>query len=152
MTAVITQRETLFTKVIGKLLPDRMKRVIFISSFIANINDCKNPDKVLLTKINNLLTLCSGDGGMVFPMQMHSKIWNEDLVKEVFINKDFDITSLKEIAAYSFSKGQARSLSEELVKNTPSWLKYSSNTKMKLDLVKVLVNLKQLIGSDPIAS
>lgn len=138
-------KESLIARLIGKMLPDRMKRIIFVSSFVAHIKDCKNPDKELLNKINTLLTLSQGDEALAFPMMLHSKIWDKVELKEIFISKNIQIDDIHQIAEYKFIKNQVRLVSEELVKKTPRWLRYSSNTQMRSDLMKVLYSMENLL-------
>jgi hypothetical protein len=145
MTSDQTFNESLITRLIGKVLPDRMKRIIFVSSLVAHINDCKNPDKELLSKINTLLTLSGERGALVLPMKMHSQIWDKVELIEVFTSKNIPIDDIHQIAEYKFVKNQARLVSEELVKRTPRWLRYASNTQMRSDLIKVFNNMENLL-------
>lgn len=139
----------LIKKLVGALLPDRMKRIIFISSFVAHIQDCTKPDKDLLSKINKLLLLSQDDITLFAPMKIHSQIWNSIELKEIFISKNIQIDDIHQIAEYKFVKNQARLVAEELVKKTPRWLRYVSNTQMRSDLVKILNNMENLLQPQP---
>lgn len=145
----LVMKENLITKMMGYILPDRMKRIIFISSFIGQIKDCKNPDMELLSKINNLLTLSTqnnqGAVALAFPMKMHSVLWDKVELKEIFLSKNIHIDDVRQIAEYKFVKNQVRLVSEELVKRTPRWLRYSSNTQMRSDLMLVFNNMGNLL-------
>lgn len=140
-------KESLIVRLIGKMLPDHMKRAIFVSTFVAHIKDCKNPDKELMNKINTLLNLTQDDITLFAPMKMHSRIWDKVELKEIFIGKNIQIDDIHQIAEYKFIKNQVRLVSEELVKKTPRWLRYSSNTQMRSDLMKIFNNMENLLQS-----
>lgn len=138
-------RESLTAKVLGLLLPNRAKRLILISSFIAHIQNNDHPDKELLSKINKLLKLCNSDGALLAPMVLHAKVWDNETILESLAQKNFRVSDLSEIASFNLTNTQIRTLSEQIVALTPSWLIYGSKTRIKHDLTHVFGNLNALM-------
>src|SRR5690606_9982904 len=76
----------LLTKVLFKL-PNRTKRLIFVSSFLAHIQNCNSTDKAIISKLNTLLHLSSDDKALVWPMQLHEKIWGDIKIEKILHDK-----------------------------------------------------------------
>jgi hypothetical protein len=139
--------------ILEKTLPDRMKRLIFISSFLAHIHKCRKSDDALISKLNELLELSGDKNALVLPMQLHDKIWSDVKLDQILNNKSVRLSSFDEIASYEFLSTKLRIVSEEIVEATPAWLKYSSKTKMRSDLItlfKSLGDITQKTNSLPV--
>lgn len=140
-------RETLTARLLGKLLPNRIKRLIFISSFIAHIKNTKNPDKHLLSKINRLFSLSRDDDAMLLPFKLQERIWHTVALKEVLQEKSIVTDNISQVADYRFVKPQIRTLSEDIIKIIPGWLKYGSNNQIRSDLIIVFKNTEDLFNA-----
>ena len=141
-------RESLTARFLGQVLPKRMKRLIFVSSFIAHIKNSTNPDKELLSKINKLLLLSSNDDALLLPVQLHQQIWQKVVLKDVLTDKNIEIDDISQIASYSFKKPQIRTLSEEIIRVIPNWLLYGSKTQIRSDLICIFQNMDILLKKD----
>lgn len=145
LTRIMGALEESIPNVLGKVLPKRAKRMIFVSSFIAHIQNCRPSDKTLLSKLNLLMQLSADDNALDLPMRLHNRIWGNIQVEEILRDKNLALTSIDEIVHMQFITPQIRTISEEIVKATPEWLKYDSNTKMRADLIKLFKNLGELL-------
>lgn len=143
--AVSNFAENLIPTLLGKLLPKRAKRIIFVSSFIAHIQNCQNPDKTLLNKLNLLLELSGDYNALDLPMRLHNKIWGNIEISKILEDKNISIFSSDQVVQVEFLTSQIRTVSEQIVKATPEWLRYDSNTKMRSDLIKLFKNLGDLL-------
>lgn len=139
-----TTSETMTAWLLGKILPNRIKRLIFISSFIAHIKNTTNPDKTLLLKINKLFSLSRDDEAMLLPFRLQDRIWESIALKEILQEKSIVVDDVSQIAEYRFVKPQIRTLSEDIIKIIPRWLKYGSNNQIRSDLITMFKNTDAL--------
>lgn len=131
--------------ILDKILSKRAKRIIFVSSFIAHIQNCRSSDKTLLNKLNLLMQLSADDNALDLPMRLHNKIWGNIQLDEILREKNIPLSSIDEIVNFEFITPQIRTISEQIVKATPFWLRYDSNTKMRADLIKLFQNMRKLL-------
>lgn len=133
--------------VLNTLLPDRIKRMIFISSLAAHIKEVSNPDKVLIGKLNKLLELSSSDGALKLPMSAHQRIWHNLEPNTIYAStrqSDSPLTSLSELQSHRLPPQQLRIVSEQIIKFTPDWLRYGSNRQIRSDLMRLFSNMGEL--------
>lgn len=140
MTVRYNCKDTLCSKFLNSILPNRIKRLLFISSFIAHIKKIHKPTTDLTEKINTLFNLSNDSRSISFPMRIEKHIWANIQIDELFSTRN--ITTVSEIIKH---KPQTRIISEEIVKRMPNWLRYGSNTTIKSDLVSVLNNIDKLV-------
>lgn len=140
MTQTHSCSEGFSSKLLNSILPNRIKRLLFISSFIAHIKKIDKPTTQLTEKINTLFNLSNDSRSICFPMRIEKHIWANIELDELFSAKN--IVTVSEITK---SKSQARIISEEIVRRMPNWLRYGSNTAIKSDLVAVLINIDNLV-------
>lgn len=145
ITRLMGTLEESVPNILGRVLSKRVKRMIFVSSFIAHIQNCRQSDKTLLSKLNLLMQLSADDNALDLPMRLHNRIWGNIQVEEILRDKNLELSSIDEIIHMEFVTPQIRTISEEIVKATPEWLKYDSNTKMRADLIKLFKNLGELL-------
>ena len=145
ITRMMGTLEDSVPNILGRVLPKRVKRMIFVSSFIAHIQNCRQSDKTLLNKLNILMQLSADDNALDLPMRFHNRIWDNIHIEEILRDKNLEITSIDKIIHMEFVTPQIRTISEEIVKATPERLKYDSNTKMRADLIKLFKNLGELL-------
>lgn len=138
-------KPTITGRFLGKILPNRTKRLIFVSSFIAHIQVCEHADRNLIAKINRLLHLSDDDFALFLPMQYHEKIWSKLNVEQLLHDKGFAISNFNQIAEIEYMSPKVRTLCEDIIKLMPEWLKYASNTQMRSDLIKLFKNIGDLV-------
>ena len=111
---------------IGKLLPNKIKRLVFISSLAATIYDINNDDIETLHKLNLILNLCNDDGAMLLPVALGNIIWNHknNLIVLDINNNDHNLTIKTTIS--------------DIINIMPKWLVYSDFDSIKKDVEKLL--------------
>lgn len=135
----------LWVKFLNDFLPNRIKRLIFLSSFLAYIQGNRNPDEELVYKLNQLLHLSHNSKSAMVPPLLNERIWAGVVSRDKPVaGTGVVLSRLHEIQDYKILTSQARTVSDNIIKNTPNWLKYGSNKQMRSDLVKLLTNVNQL--------
>lgn len=135
----------LWIRFLDGFLPDRFKRMIFLSSLMAYIQGTKSPDKELINKLNQLLHLASSSNPVMVPPLFNQQIWKQIVPRNEPLGKTgVTLAQLSEVQDYKIFTSQARSVSDRIIKNTPSWLKYGSNNQMRADLMKLLQGVGKL--------
>lgn len=118
------------------LLPDRIKRMIFLASLNAKINNMRNPSVEALNKLNNVLALATNTKAMELPMEISYSIWSGFNTKEL-INRGFSCAGLPGINYRAMTSSQKLDLANCVIKNAPKWLRYNDATSMQTDLLKM---------------
>lgn len=135
----------LWVKFLNDFLPNRIKRLIFLSSLLAYIQGTKNPDEELVCKLNQLLQLSHSSKSAMVPSMLNERIWAGVVSRDKPVaNTGVVLSRLHEIQDYKILTHQARTVSDNIIKNIPYWLKYGSNKQMRSDLVKLLTNVNKL--------
>lgn len=123
---------------LDNVLPNRMKRLILLSSLYAKINSVSEPDKAIALKLNQVLSLSKSHEALLFPMQLGNRLWRDSIKVECGNSKSLKINSFSEIAIASLTRTEMRIVSDQILKTIPQWLKYGSNRQMKQDLTILL--------------
>jgi len=109
-------------KSLSENVPRKIKRIIFITTLVGEIEGIKEPDNALLDKINTFFKLNTDSDSLKFPFLFKKAIWNDVEVKEKRIQDHPDI----------------------IVKTMPSWLTYGSKELMLDDISRVFELKDQL--------
>lgn len=137
-----------WVKFLGEFLPNKIKRMIFLSSFLAYVQGTKSPDEVLVRKLNQLLQLSRNDKSAMAPQLINQRIWAGIISRDEPVgNTGVTLCKLTEVQDYKIFTSQARSVSDRIIKNTPEWLKYGSNKQIRDDLIELLTNINKLSHS-----
>lgn len=129
--------------VLGKVLPNTVKRMIFMSSLAAYLRDIDQPEDEVLRKLNSVLRLSSDYRAMRFPIVFHSYIWDSfDTCtitdKGIACNSD----TLKGFRLVGLSKPQARIVADKIIDYIPDWLRYASKNQTRKDVYRLFVTLE----------
>lgn len=134
-----------FTAFLGRIIPNRVKRLIFISSLIAYIQGTEKPDAVLACKINRLLSLAHNETAIYTPTMIMDRIWPNIIARDEPIgHTGVALCDLCEIEDYQVNPSQARSISNQIIGHMPAALRYGSNRQMKSDLITLIMNIPKL--------
>ena len=112
-------------KVVMKVMPSRMKRIVYLASLTAIAKETNIPEKALINKLNRVLHLSStGDDALKLPIHLSQLIWADKVVFRQDVKK---LTTCEpdEVKAYA----------ERIVKATPSWFSYGSAGMLVDDIV-----------------
>lgn len=139
---------SLWVKALDEFLPNRIKRMIFLSSFLAYVQGTKSPDEELVRKLNQLLHLSRSDKSVMAPPLFNQRIWAGIIPRDEPLGRTrVTLSKLSEVQDYKIVSAQARSVSDRIIKNTPKWLKYGSNKQIRNDLVELITNINKLSHS-----
>jgi len=118
-------KNTIF-KAILERSPKGLKRLVFLASFIAYVNNVNTPEKVFIRNINQILQLSrGGDSSLELPVRLSRILWGD---KEVYQS---DIKILKDTTSSSELKKMAAA---HIVTNVPSWFRYSNIETISADI------------------
>ena len=145
MFAVTKVIDKCISRATEKILPNRIKRLIFLSTFIAYIQGSDKPDKELACKINQLLSLAHRDNAILTPPILQKKIWSNIIPRDKVIGEaGIALRELTEVAGIEVYTAQARYISNRIIDNIPQSLRYGSNRRIRHDLMTLLINLPKL--------
>lgn len=126
-------------KRIGEVLPRKIKRLIYLSSVIAVLDDIKNPSSEITRKLNLLLGLSKDDAAIILPMYINSFIWG-DVIRSHPQEFNTYQTKLKS------EQMNFDDVVEFFCRNTPAWLSYGSIELLKRDLKTVFCTMPMLLA------
>ena len=136
---------SLWVKFLDEFLPNRIKRMIFLSSFLAYVQGTNSPDEALVRKLNQLLHLSRNDKSVMAPPLINQRIWAGIIPRDEPVGRTkVTLCMLAEVQDYKLFTSQARSVSDRILRNTPQWLRYGSNKQIRDDLVELLTNINML--------
>ena len=121
----------LFARFLNKILSNRIKRLVFLSSLTAVLVDATELDNETLHKLNTLLGLCINDNAMRLPISMRDFIWHHMTLAQVLSTEPTwtDLTEEK-----------ISSMTSSIMRKMPSWLHYSKEVDIKRDVECLLHN------------
>lgn len=135
----------LFTWLLGKMLPDQIKRMIFLSSLAAYVRNLNQPDIETLEKLNEILLLSNNAEALRLPMEISSKIWGKFNIEQLkSAGASFDEEN--NLSMQGLQKSQMRIVANRLIDHMPKWLKYQSKEGTRQDIYKLFLSLDLIIG------
>lgn len=128
-------------KTFNKVLSQRMKRLVFISSIVGLIYKVKNPDLKMIYKLNSVLHLAHSPEAMQLPYRVKSVIWRDkDLTT---LGQNGKAIHIEDIQTFDLCKEDIDRLSNQVVGQTPAWLRYSCPEEMCKDLKALFTQIKK---------
>lgn len=143
MTSVKQLVGRAFAGFLNRSLTKDNKRMIFLTSLTAFIKDSKNPDDLVLEKLNELFSLSKDPNVLRGPMMLHPRIWDAFSMTDLR-DKGITCTTLSKLEPQTMSMSQFRILANHLIRYAPEWLRYDSATNMRNDIYKLLRNTQAL--------
>ena len=118
-------KNTIFKAVLERS-PKGLKRLVFLASFIAYVNNVSKPEKSFIRNINQILRLSrGGDSSLELPVRLSKLLWGD---KELYqsdikiLKDDRSTVELKKLAA------------AHIATNVPGWFRYSTVEAIALDI------------------
>lgn len=127
----------------SRAFSDDMKRLIFLSSLTAYLDNITNPNNTLVNNLNELFSLSKHPNSFKLPMQLNSKIWGT-LDQTDFTHSGVECESLRDLRKQRLTIPQLRIVSRRIINRMPKWLMYSSKENMKKDIFKLMLNAEKL--------
>lgn len=129
------------SRLLGKVLPMRLKRTLFLVTFTSYILDTDNPSQELANRINQLLSL-GNSKSVVGPNIIQKHVWPKIIDKEQRIDENgICLKDLHEIADIKIFTKKSHHITNLIVQNTPSFMRYGSNRQMREDLMALFMNI-----------
>lgn len=123
---------TLVTRIANRVLTDRAKRSIFISSIVGMAYPLKEPDSLTIEKLNKMFSLVNDPHALELPIYVKTAIW-KDCDLRVLAGNGQAICPASLIYG-TVSKEDADKLVTHVVDQTPRWLRYQSLQGMHEDM------------------
>lgn len=137
---------TFLFMLLEKWLPRKTKRLVFISTFIACVNNVNTPSKRMLSKINELLHVSDNDSAISLPMMFGCKLWESKLPCGVHLkhlnNPTIRLSDLKD---KELNTAELRIVANTILSSCPQWLMYDSKRVMRTEVITV-INVLPLIS------
>lgn len=120
-----------------RLMPSRMKRLIYLSSLIATLRNTDSLDISAANKINNVLKLSStGTNALMLPVSLSRSIWANKIVIDGSVDKIKSNIDDKDAVLNSIYR---------IIDLTPKWIRYGRREDMVKDLLSVFCRDNNLV-------
>lgn len=123
----------LLSAFLSKLLPDRTKRLVVLSSLYALMCGTTSFDSRTINKLNQVMKLGNTDKALEFPMQLSSVIWR-GIDGKVIIYPPTNLQSISEII-------------EGIMNKIPKCLMYSDRQSVLTDISKLFTERSNLLSN-----
>ncbi len=147
MFAIGTTFDRVISNLAERMLPNKLKRLLFLSTFINYINGDENIDREMACKINQLLSLThkASENILMPPNLIQNRVWSKIISRDEKIGETgLSLCDLNQIANLEVQTVQARYISNRIISNIPKSLRYGSNKEIRNDLMTLLLNLPRL--------
>ena len=135
----IAIRDFAKNKIIKPILeksPKGLKRLVFLASFIAYVNNVNKPEKAFIRNINEVMHLSrGGDSSLELPVRLSRIFWGNKEVSQSDLSILRDNTSdpeLKKLAA------------AHIVTNVPYWFRYANIETISTDICNYFNSQKKI--------
>ena len=140
-----------FTKVsltvVEFLSPNRTKRgrrILFLSSFNAACVKAGVLEENTLKTLNEALSVAEDGNSLDIGFHMAPSIWSRNEIKDMLPHPDTDIASMGIVPADAKSRqfltlNQAQSFTDNVLEQTPAWLKYDID-EMRSDVLDLVTD------------
>jgi hypothetical protein len=128
----------LITWSIGRMAP-RVKRMVYLSSLAAIMNDTQILDKEIALKLNSILQLANtGTSSLKLPIHLSKVIWSNKKI----LQHSFD--SIKQSIINGSTYCDFKCI-EEIINATPDWIKYDIDSKIREDISSLFCRENELV-------
>lgn len=122
--------KSLLSRILTKVLPDRTKRLVLLSSLYARMSGQTSFDSKTISKLNQIMMLSSKDSALEFPMQLSRVIWQRDRGTSVLYPLE--------------TQENEEQLVEQIFDKVPQCLLYSDKQAVSQDIAKLLSQRENL--------
>jgi hypothetical protein len=134
--------EGLFLRYMSDKLPKKFKRMIYLSSIAAFMEQKCDPDSSLARQINSIMRLAKYPDSMIFPMYIKTAIWKNIGSNPIVTNtgkfvKASDILDKQEYR-------ESEDVAVHFVSYAPEWLRYADPSVMLNDVMDLIHTLKTI--------
>lgn len=135
--------ERLFARFIA-CAPVRIKRLLFVASFAAVLDDVKHSKPEYEQRLNELLQLAHRDGALFMPISVSGWIWKDlEPCQEITLSKCS--MTLKDLRSMSFTEDlDFLEITRFAISAAPKWLVYDTVENITRD-IKMLLQSPKLV-------
>ena len=124
--------------------PVRIKRLLFVASFAAIVDDIKHSEPAYEQKLNELLQLAHRDGALFMPISVSGWIW-KDLAPTQEITLSKCSMTVKDLRSVSLTEDlDFLEIAKFAISAAPKWLVYDTLENIARD-VKMLLQSPRLV-------
>jgi hypothetical protein len=128
----------LITWSIGRMAP-RVKRMVYLSSLAAIMNDTQILDKEIALKLNSILQLANtGTSSLKLPIHLSKVIWSNKKI----LQHSFDSIKQSIISGSTYCDFKCI---DEIINATPDWIKYDIDSKIREDISSLFCRENELV-------
>ncbi len=131
----------LFARYIAYYFPRRFKRLIYISSIMGLLQQIKDPDMLLIGKLNDLFKVAKHDDAFIFPMYIKSFIWKDIGIAPIAVDETHGL-NISQIMARDLSVTEANAVGDFFANKVPNCLRYGSTKLMASDVTLLIKQIK----------
>jgi hypothetical protein len=132
----------MFAKILENKLPRSFKRLIYVSSILGLIQKMRDPDMVLVGKLNEVFKLAEYPDAFAFPMYIKSVIWKNASTEQICFENGEQI-DVGDLIKKDLTAIQCTAIGRHFASQAPSWLKYGSMDLMVNDIVMLIKRLRE---------
>lgn len=118
--------------VLNYKLSNRIKRLIFLSSFFGYIKRDDGLSIETMVKLNSVLTLAHNVNAMEFPILIRTWLWDHELEEGIKLGDRYIV--LSEFYKNTFSRSDFDGIADFLISKAPSWMIYGPRETISKDL------------------
>lgn len=122
---------------LGGLLPNRMKRAVFLASFSARVKETQELDNDTLRKLNEIMNIAGREDSLKLPVQLSRVIWDGKIV--------FSHCQMLK-AEGPLQEPTMRDLAVQIKSAVPQWLRYGREGDIEADLVRLMQHKQEVFG------
>jgi uncharacterized Fe-S cluster protein YjdI len=122
-----------FVREMSGMVPKKAKRLIFVISILALIENSKTLNKELTHKLNAILQLAYDEEALKFPAYLKEWIW-KNRIKDRMIEINGVKFDISDNAAIIQHDPKCVMLSKSILSIMPLWLMYASSEEMTHDI------------------
>lgn len=130
-------------KTYTKRIPRRLKRLIYVSSILGMMQQVKDPNMELVSKLNDVFKIAKYPDAFKFPMYIKSIIWKNMATNQVVVG-DARSIAIPDLINSDLTNSDVELVGQYFAKHSPSWLRYGSIDLMVDDVMILLKQLKRL--------
>lgn len=127
------------TWLLSRVLPPKVKRMVFISSLAAYIKQLDEVDDYMADQLNLILGLTDDSRNLRLPMHFSTSLWkgsDKELLETAHCSRISDLT------LRGLTLSESRKVANIIISRAPKWLIYTSKTKLREEIYKLFLSLE----------
>ena len=119
-----------FCFILGKMLPERLIRTLFLSSLYSQLFQVNTLDVRVYRRLNEIMKICDNDNALGLGMHYAKVFWGDEELAHIEVE-------LNEKGHLTLSENTIEAMAKRIVEETPRWMRYAQED--------MLTDIKQLL-------